>query len=48
MWLIGRDGKIVDFNARAGLPEKVSKLLKSTEGAAEATSAPAGKAPDKS
>jgi thiol-disulfide isomerase/thioredoxin len=48
MWLIGRDGKIVDFNARADLPEKISKLLKSTEGAAEATSSPAVKAPDKS
>ena len=32
MWLIGRDGKIVDFNARASLPEKISKLLKSTDG----------------
>jgi thiol-disulfide isomerase/thioredoxin len=48
MWLIGRDGKIVDFNARAGLPEKISKLLKSTDGAPEATSTPAAKAPGES
>jgi thiol-disulfide isomerase/thioredoxin len=27
MWLVGRDGKVVDFSARMGLAEKVEKLL---------------------
>jgi thiol-disulfide isomerase/thioredoxin len=27
MWLVGRDGKVVDFSARMGLPEKIEKLL---------------------
>jgi thiol-disulfide isomerase/thioredoxin len=48
MWLIGRDGKVVDFNARAGLPQKLFKLLESREGGGEATSASATKTPDKS
>ena len=48
MWLIGRDGKIVDFNARAGLPEKISRLLKSTGGAADGTPSSTAKAPGES
>jgi thiol-disulfide isomerase/thioredoxin len=27
MWLVGRDGKVVDFSARMNLAEKVEKLL---------------------
>src|SRR5262249_47541900 len=45
MWLIGRDGKIVDFNARAGLPQKISKLL---EGSSGGNTGSAAKSPDNS
>ena len=27
MWLVGRDGKVVDFSARAGLSEKIEEQL---------------------
>lgn len=46
MWLIGKDGKVVDFNARAGLPQKISKLLEGLGGGKGASTAL--KSPDKS
>ena len=27
MWLLGKDGRVVDFNARANLPDKIEKLV---------------------
>ncbi|HEY2827147.1 MAG TPA: TlpA disulfide reductase family protein [Pirellulales bacterium] len=48
MWLIGRDGKIVDFDARAGLPQKIGKLLNTTTGNGEAAPAATAKTPDNS
>ncbi len=43
MWLIGRDGKVIDFNARTNLPQKISQLMQSKEGAGEAKSNSAAK-----
>jgi thiol-disulfide isomerase/thioredoxin len=42
MWLIGRDGKVIDFNARTNLPQKISQLMQGKDGAGEAKSNPAG------
>ncbi len=38
MWLVGRDGKVIDFNARTKLPQKISQLMQNKEGAGEAKS----------
>jgi thiol-disulfide isomerase/thioredoxin len=43
MWLIGRDGRIVDFDARTGLAQKIEKLMENPQAAAVS-----GAAPDKS
>jgi thiol-disulfide isomerase/thioredoxin len=45
MWLVGRDGKVIDFNARAGLAQKIAKQME-TGGGTQATST--AKPPDKS
>ena len=31
LWLLGRDGHVVDFNARTRLPEKIAALLKQSD-----------------
>jgi hypothetical protein len=34
MWLIGRDGRIVDFDARTGLAQKIEKLMQNPQASA--------------
>ncbi|HTQ40298.1 MAG TPA: TlpA disulfide reductase family protein [Pirellulales bacterium] len=48
MWLVGRDGKVIDFNARMGLAQKIPKLLETAADPAQATLPAAAKPPDKS